>query len=553
MGAEALPYYDKQPKFGTYSCSGMVTAADKYGIKFDDSDASKVEAAAFIANVGHETRGLQYLEEIQKQPYCSPCTTGAVCQCDSCKCASGQEYFGRGPLQLSYNFNYHYFQIDSRNPVSVDLVAQPSELLANPARGWESAMWFWSSKRAGYTTDPTIHEILAGDARNFGKTIERINKIECGAAWNKGHTKGEGMDRVQRFRDLLAKLNVPIPDEVASWSAENPACGDTRQCRCPYPNQNWACDPSDTTPDKCGYGVSDQCVCHSSASLRGSGNHSVVGNMTSMQGQDLVCPTWLIPHFAEALPYYDKQPKFGTYSCSGMVTAAGKYGIKFDDSDASKVEAAAFIANVGHETNGLHDLEEIDKSDYCDACKSSCPCQCDSCKCAAGQEYFGRGPLQLSWNYNYHYFQIDKRNPVSADLVAQPSEVLANPARGWESAMWFWNAPRAGFAASDKTISQILAGDASNFGETIKRINGMECKTWQDGKGWDRVQRFKDLLEKLDVPIPQDVASWSAEKPACDDRQCVCPSPNQGWACDPHSTNRFQCGAAFPDAQCDCH
>merc|ERR1711972_720407 len=71
-----------------------------------------------------------------------------------------------------------------------------------------------------------------------------------------------------------------------------------------------------------------------SASLRGSGNHSVVGNMTSMQGQDLVCPTWLSPHFAEALPYYDKQPKFGTYSCSGMVTAAAKYGIKFDDSDA---------------------------------------------------------------------------------------------------------------------------------------------------------------------------------------------------------------------------
>jgi len=290
-----------------------------------------------------------------------------------------------------------------------------------------------------------------------------------------------------------------------------------------------------------------------SASLRGSGNHSVVGNMASMQGQDLVCPNWLSDAFVEALPGYNSHPKFGEYSCSGMVTAAGKYGMKFDDSDASKVEAAAFIANVGHETNGLHDLEEIDKSDYCDPCKSGCPCQCDSCKCASEQEYFGRGPLQLSWNYNYHYFQIDKRNPVSADLVAQPSELLANPARGWESAMWFWNAPRAGFAATDKTISQILAGDASNFGETIKRINGEECKEWQDGKGWDRVQRFKDLLEKLAVPIPHDVASWSAEKPACDNRQCVCPYPNQGWDCDPHSTNRFQCGGAFPDAPCDCH
>jgi len=205
----------------------MVTAADIYNIKFDDSDASKVQAAAIIANVGHETGGLQHLEEVYKSAYCSQCVSGSSpCQCGPCKCASGKQYWGRGPLQLSWNYNYFYFQSDSRNRLSVDLVAQPSELLATPARGWESAMWFWNSPRAGYApTDPTISELLAGDASNFGLVIKRINGMECGAGWTgTGWTAGEGWNRVQRFKDLLTKLNLPIPAEVASWSAEKPAC-----------------------------------------------------------------------------------------------------------------------------------------------------------------------------------------------------------------------------------------------------------------------------------------------------------------------------------------
>merc|ERR1712066_761402 len=114
--------------------------------------------------------------------------------------------------------------IDERNPVSVDLVAQPSELLANPARGWESAMWFWTSKRAGQDQDLTIHEILAGDASNFGKTI---------------------------------------PDEVASWSAENPACKPPPQCFCPAPHSTWSCNPDKPSKWMCGATSPwAQCVCH---------------------------------------------------------------------------------------------------------------------------------------------------------------------------------------------------------------------------------------------------------------------------------------------------
>ncbi|CAN0880068.1 Chitinase 4 [Linum grandiflorum] len=37
-------------------------------------------------------------------------------------------------------------------------------------------------------------------------------------------------------------------------------------------------------------------------------------------------------------------------------------------------------------------IEEINKAEYCD--RSRYPC-------AAGKRYYGRGPLQLTWNYNY--------------------------------------------------------------------------------------------------------------------------------------------------------
>ena len=38
-------------------------------------------------------------------------------------------------------------------------------------------------------------------------------------------------------------------------------------------------------------------------------------------------------------------------------------------------------------------MEEVIKGTYCDT--SSCV------PCAPGQQYYGRGPIQLSWNYNY--------------------------------------------------------------------------------------------------------------------------------------------------------
>lgn len=74
---------------------------------------------------------------------------------------------------------------------------------------------------------------------------------------------------------------------------------------------------------------------------------------------------------------------------------------------ANKLEVAAFLANVGHESGDLCFINEISPaSDYCAADHARFPC-------APGKSYHGRGGLQLSWNYNYG----EDDSPISAWCV----------------------------------------------------------------------------------------------------------------------------------------
>ncbi|THU50565.1 hypothetical protein C4D60_Mb06t21580 [Musa balbisiana] len=79
-------------------------------------------------------------------------------------------------------------------------------------------------------------------------------------------------------------------------------------------------------------------------------------------------------------------------SALGSYTSFGRVGT----ADDSKREIAAFFAHVTHETGHFCYIEEIDgaSKDYCDETNTQYPC-------VAGKGYYGRGPIQLSWNFNY--------------------------------------------------------------------------------------------------------------------------------------------------------
>ncbi|MFJ6768324.1 ricin-type beta-trefoil lectin domain protein, partial [Streptomyces sp. NPDC091282] len=86
------------------------------------------------------------------------------------------------------------------------------------------------------------------------------------------------------------------------------------------------------------------------------------------------------------------------YTYQGLTAALGAYpGFANTGSDTTKKqEAAAFLANVNHETGGLVYVVEQNTANYPTYCDRS-----QSYGCPAGQAaYYGRGPIQLSWNFN---------------------------------------------------------------------------------------------------------------------------------------------------------
>jgi chitinase len=177
-------------RLAIYTYDGLVAAAQTYAAfgTTGSSDDQKREVAAFLANVAHETGGLQYVNEIQQAAYCSPTA--------DCPCAAGQEYFGRGALQLSWNYNY----CAAGQAFGQDLVDNPGLVATNPTLAWGTGVWFWMTSTGA--NGLTCHAGIASSG--FGATISTINGgIECN-----GGDPSEVQDRVQYYNTFCAALGV---------------------------------------------------------------------------------------------------------------------------------------------------------------------------------------------------------------------------------------------------------------------------------------------------------------------------------------------------------
>ncbi|MDF3014264.1 MAG: chi19A, partial [Cellvibrio sp.] len=156
------------------------------------------------------------------------------------------------------------------------------------------------------------------------------------------------------------------------------------------------------------------------------------------------------------------------------------------DLAAKKREAAAALANFSHETGGLVYVTEIAQGEYCgdwDNNPSTCPC-------APGKRYFGRGPIQLSWNGNY----CAAGAALGLDLRANPDLVSQNATVAWQTALWFWMT-QAG-AGSRPAHDSIVGG--FGFGETIRTINGsLECNGGNPAQVQSRINEFNRFLNIL--------------------------------------------------------
>ncbi|MEO3752750.1 chitinase [Streptomyces sp. B6B3] len=176
------------------------------------------------------------------------------------------------------------------------------------------------------------------------------------------------------------------------------------------------------------------------------------------------------------------------YTYSGLTAAMSSFPgfANTGDWTVQRREAAAFLANVSHETGGLVHIREQNEANYPHYCDASQPYGCPAGQAA----YYGRGPIQLSWNFNYKA----AGDALGIDLLNNPWLVENDSAISWRTALWYWNTQSGPgtMTPHDAMVNQ------RGFGETIRSINGsLECNGGNPGQVESRVQtylRFTSLL-----------------------------------------------------------
>ena len=178
------------------------------------------------------------------------------------------------------------------------------------------------------------------------------------------------------------------------------------------------------------------------------------------------------------------------YTFQGLTDATGAYPAFTTSGDdaTQKREAAAFLANVSHETGGLQFVVEQNTANYPHYCDTS-----QSYGCPAGQDqYYGRGPLQLSWNFNYKA----AGDALGVDLLNNPRQVETDPTVAWKTGLWFWNSQ----TGAGKMTGHDAMANGAGFGETIRSINGaLECNGQNADQMNDRVNLYKQYAGILGV------------------------------------------------------
>jgi predicted chitinase len=189
-----------------------------------DAITNKKELAAFFANVAHETRGgtddtftdgLMYIHEKNT-------SSAYVAENDEYPPIAGKKYYGRGPVQLSYNGNYGYAGDCILGDDQI-LLNNPDLVETDPVLAFKTAIYFWMMSQ---THKPSAHDVMIGvwqpkpadkakgRAPGFGMTINIINgELEC----NKGENQYSMKDRMKFYQYFLNKLGAQ--------DAANCSCG----------------------------------------------------------------------------------------------------------------------------------------------------------------------------------------------------------------------------------------------------------------------------------------------------------------------------------------
>ncbi|WP_211745760.1 chitinase [Paenibacillus sp. Marseille-Q4541] len=199
----------------------------KEGFKKD----RKRELAAFLANLSHETGGgwadapggelkwgLFWNENIagrtgvNMDAFVDPATAKLF------PGVNGQRYYGRGPIMLSWNFNYGLFSSIIYGDKNV-LLKNPEQVAADGKLGYMTAILFWMTPQ---DPKPSAHDVMVGRWKpnsaekakglvpGFGASILVLNGLEA----DLGETIGSPvLRRAGHYRDITKRMGVDITGE----------------------------------------------------------------------------------------------------------------------------------------------------------------------------------------------------------------------------------------------------------------------------------------------------------------------------------------------------
>ncbi|GMN28774.1 hypothetical protein TIFTF001_002167 [Ficus carica] len=231
--------------------------------------------------------------------------------------------------------------------------------------------------------------------------------------------------------------------------------------------------------------------------------------------------------FDELLAYRNNPacPASGFYTYDAFITAVRRFP-EFGATgtiETRKREITAFLAQTSPETTGgwpgapggpyswgyCYVRELFNQLDYC--------IPTTQWPCVPGQKYYGRGPFQLTFNYNYG----PAGEALGIDLLKNPDLVATDPVVSFKTAIWFWmtlkdNKPSCHdviVGTWELTPSDITTHRFPGFGVTTNIINGaLECGLGPNAEAADRIGFYKRYCDLLGV-IPEDNLDCDNQKP----------------------------------------
>jgi len=207
----------------------------------------------------------------------------------------------------------------------------------------------------------------------------------------------------------------------------------------------------------------------------------------------------------------------------------------------NKRELGAFLANISKETTGgwqfpvgggtygdyaqwgLYFVHELGYTSANGAGAYSQPHPDYPPNPAVG--YYGRGPIQLSWNYNYGQFSKFIYNDINV-LLDNPDAIQQDGVLAFKSAIWFWMMPQCPKPSCHQVMHDLWEPEAGEytsdkmykkgFAHSNNIINGgLECRTTSTAAFTEKVvlrsELYKFYLDIMGLTEAQIASEYTGD------------------------------------------